>query len=102
MTRVAPFVVLAALASAPPPPAKGGNANGAVLLADGYDANLQLFQCLDCRFELLDGTAPTLAEATRGEIKSVRSRSTGRWIVSGRRVRFELLCDEEYLKRAMD
>lgn len=101
MTRVVILVVTATLAGVTPL-ARAGDADAAALLADGYDANLQLFQSLDCRFEIRDGTTPNVAEAYRGEIKSVRSRSLGRWLISGRRIRFEVLCDPEYINAGMN
>jgi len=61
--------------------------------AEGYLHNRESFQCIDCSFEVLCGQAMSIQDAVEGRITSNSNPRRGTWLVSGTKMRYDLLCD---------
>lgn len=57
----------------------------------GYLANREAFECFSCVFKVIEGKAASLEDARNGRLTEKLTR-TGRWVVEGEKVVYELPC----------
>lgn len=69
-------------------------------LADGYERNRESFPSLDCTFRHIKSFSPTREDALKGRMTGKETVRSGKWLVSGTLVRYELLCDPELIHEA--